>query len=182
MQPFITDILRRAGVYVQSSYNDTLHDYEEWRWLVIEYVWYALKRYDGERGVQPMTFLYKSTMGYVWKELRDHRRPGGVRVMRGDAGTPTVQSLDEPRGREENLSLYESIPDRDDYPDSEFVLDITELLATLRKHHRTIILGYLAGMTQQEIAGRIGVSQVQVSRVVRRFGERWQQSRHYRPT
>ncbi len=81
-----------------------------------------------------------------------------------------VQSLDEPvKGEENDLSLYEVIPNIE-HIDLNTLIALKEELVKLKETELLIIVGrYFEGLTQTEIANKIGVNQVQVSRMEKKI-------------
>lgn len=84
-----------------------------------------------------------------------------------DAYRPT--SLDRPAGEDESTSLVDLLGTTD--PDLAHRLDamtVSDLLATLDERERRIVeLRFYEGLSQSEIAERVGLSQMHVSRLLR---------------
>lgn len=86
----------------------------------------------------------------------------------GGAYRPT--SLDAPRGGTESMSLQSRIGTEDTgFELAEHRLIVEELLATLPEREQTIVrLRFFEDMGQAEIAERVGISQMHVSRLLAR--------------
>lgn len=171
MAAFITHILRRAGV--ASQFDDPLFDREEWRHLAVMFTWQALRTYDETR-TMPLTYLYAYVTGWLRRELRDRTFAAGIRIPRGQPRTVGVTSWEHmvavtDEGSPVTLANLLAAPDP--FPDVEFLVDVTGVLSRLSPQHRLIILGYLTGMTQRELGTWAGMSQVQISRILRRFAK-----------
>ncbi|WP_370327083.1 sigma-70 family RNA polymerase sigma factor [Euzebya sp.] len=84
------------------------------------------------------------------------------------AGAYTSDSLDVPVG-EDGAELGDLIPDEQPTTDRELLMDVYEAIRDLPDRQRRIVyLSYFRGLTQREIAKRVGCSQMHVSRLLRR--------------
>jgi RNA polymerase sigma-B factor len=78
-------------------------------------------------------------------------------------------SLDAPAGEPGAVALSEFIPDPEPRHDLEDLILLPELIARLPTDERqAVLLYFFAGLRQQEIADRIGHSQMHVSRLLKR--------------
>ena len=79
-------------------------------------------------------------------------------------------SLDAPARDEEEMSLSAELGEEDQgLIDSEHRVTLSPLIAQFPPRERTILhLRFFEGMTQSEIAGRLGISQMHVSRLLAR--------------
>ncbi len=79
-------------------------------------------------------------------------------------------SLDAPSGNEEEGSLATQLGEEDQaLVDSEHRVALSPLIARFPPRERTILhLRFFEGLTQSEIAGRLGISQMHVSRLLAR--------------
>ena len=79
-------------------------------------------------------------------------------------------SLDAPAGGDEDASLSSQLGSEDqNLIDSEHRVTLSPLIAQFPARERTILhLRFFEGLTQSEIAGRLGISQMHVSRLLAR--------------
>jgi len=79
-------------------------------------------------------------------------------------------SLDAPSGNDDEMSLSAELGAEDQgLIDSEHRVTLSPLIAQFPARERTILhLRFFEGMTQSEIAGRLGISQMHVSRLLAR--------------
>ena len=79
-------------------------------------------------------------------------------------------SLDAPSGNDDELSLSAELGSEDQaLIDSEHRVTLSPLIAQFPPRERTILhLRFFEGLTQSEIAGRLGISQMHVSRLLAR--------------
>ncbi|HEX2047859.1 MAG TPA: RNA polymerase sigma factor SigF [Acidimicrobiales bacterium] len=79
-------------------------------------------------------------------------------------------SLDAPSGNEDEMTLSAELGAEDQgLIDSEHRVTLSPLIAQFPPRERTILhLRFFEGMTQSEIAGRLGISQMHVSRLLAR--------------
>jgi RNA polymerase sigma-B factor len=79
-------------------------------------------------------------------------------------------SLDAPTGGDEDASLSSQLGSEDqNLIDSEHRVTLSPLIAQFPPRERTILhLRFFEGLTQSEIAGRLGISQMHVSRLLAR--------------
>jgi RNA polymerase sigma-B factor len=89
------------------------------------------------------------------------------------AQTRTAPSLDQPAGEDGEAVLGDFVVDRRHTEELEDLLVLPQLLARLPERERKIILlRYVEELTQDEIAARMHMSQMHVSRLLRRAIER----------
>ncbi|HZD72799.1 MAG TPA: sigma-70 family RNA polymerase sigma factor [Actinomycetota bacterium] len=131
----------------------------------------ALHRYDPDRGapfgayaVRYMTGEVKRYLGDTCWPLHITRPVETLGALRGRAPV----SLDQPADQEAT-SLGELLPAPPDELEPEDRLLLAELLRTLPAlQRRAVVLYYFGQLTQRETATRLGCSQMQVSRLLRR--------------
>lgn len=136
------------------------------------------------RGMQERTVAVQATVTRLGKELG--RSPAAAEVAR-DLGLPEEQVLEamEAALAYDALSLEAPRPGGDEAGDAVFGdtigevdgrYELVELAATIapalrdldERDRRILRMRFLEDLTQSEIAGRIGVSQMHVSRLIRR--------------
>jgi RNA polymerase sigma-B factor len=89
------------------------------------------------------------------------------------AQTRTAPSLDQPAGEDGDAVLGDFVTARGPAEEPENLIVLPELVAKLPERERTVVrMRYLDELTQDEIAARVGVSQMHVSRLLRRALER----------
>ncbi|GAB2689775.1 SigB/SigF/SigG family RNA polymerase sigma factor [Thalassiella azotivora] len=125
----------------------------------------------------------RSTVGQVVQELTQTlgRAPTVREIAERAASTPeqvtealvaasaySSDSLDAPVGRRDDVSLGDTLPEPDDDLDGvEDRVALAPLLAALPPRDRHVLaLRFYRGLTQSEIAEDIGVTQMQVSRII----------------
>lgn len=162
----------------------------------------AAKRFDPDRGFEFSTYAVPIIQGSIWLHLRADRP---IHVGRGTwelSEKIKRQGLDDElpeaiaeqlgctvnqakrakhfarvvlvsgdREISEDMTIYELIASYQDYS-SDVVHDF---LQTLTKRDREIVLCRMDGMTQEEIAVKVGLTQPLVSRCIRKIGEKWRQ-------
>jgi RNA polymerase sigma-B factor len=89
------------------------------------------------------------------------------------AQTRSAPSLDQPAGEEGEAVLGDFVVDRRHREELEDLLVLPQLIGRLPERERQIVLlRYVEELTQDEIAARMGISQMHVSRLLRRAIER----------
>jgi RNA polymerase sigma-B factor len=89
------------------------------------------------------------------------------------AQTRTAPSLDQPAGEDGDAVLGDFVADPIVHEEVENLLVLPELLARLPERERDIVrMRYQDELTQDEIAAKVGISQMHVSRLLRRAIER----------
>jgi RNA polymerase sigma-B factor len=89
------------------------------------------------------------------------------------AQTRSAPSLDQPAGDEGDAVLGDFVTDRSPGEEPENLIVLPELVQRLPRREREIIrMRYVEELTQDEIAARIGISQMHVSRLLRRALDR----------
>jgi RNA polymerase sigma-B factor len=132
---------------------------------------HAIERFDPDRGRDLAAFAVPTIVGEIRHHLRD--RATVVRIPRGcpdsGAGLPvSLPTSDETGGR-----LGRAVAIDAPYGSSEDRLTLVSGLRTLAPRDRRIMhLRFFAGLSQDEIASQVGLSQVQVSRLIRASLER----------
>ncbi len=115
----------------------------------------AARRYDAARGVPFAAYAVPLVLGAIRHHLRDHGA-----VLRGPRGgrRPVVDELDD------GSTLAAGPPAA--YDLVELRLALLPALDLLPAQERDVLaLRFLAGLTQDSVAERVGISQAQVSRV-----------------
>jgi len=93
------------------------------------------------------------------------------------AQTRSAPSLDQPAGDDGDAVLGDFVADRGHHEEPENLLVLPDLLARLPERERQIIrMRYQDELTQDEIAAKVGISQMHVSRLLRRAIERMRSS------
>ena len=108
------------------------------------------------------------TSGYRCPEL--NRAVGGVKNsqhMRGEAADIHLPSVEKGKEYLAFLKTLPAVDDQEEWLDKMLLRGAIESLSERDK--RIIVLRYFRDMTQSEVAERIGVSQVQVSRIESRI-------------
>jgi RNA polymerase sigma-B factor len=89
------------------------------------------------------------------------------------AQTRSAPSLDQPAGDEGDAVLGDFVMDTSAREEVENLLILPELIGRLpERERRIVLLRYIDELTQDEIAERLGISQMHVSRLLRRALER----------
>ncbi|HKE97317.1 MAG TPA: SigB/SigF/SigG family RNA polymerase sigma factor [Actinomycetes bacterium] len=108
-------------------------------------------------------------------ELAEHLGTSEEEVLEAIevAQTRSAPSLDQPAGDEGDAVLGDFVTDHSPGEEPENLIVLPELVQRLPERERAIIrMRYVEELTQDEIAVRIGVSQMHVSRLLRRALER----------
>ena len=124
---------------------------------------HAIERFDLDRRGDLAPYAVPTILGEITHHLRD--RGSIVRIPRRRVASPPVAlaSYDEMDAR-----LGDSIATETPYDSSEDRLTLVASLRRLTVRERRIMhMRFFAGMSQEEIARREGISQVQVSRLIR---------------
>lgn len=69
----------------------------------------------------------------------------------------------------DSITIGDTLSSRDDHT----VMFVNDFLDTLSEKDQTVIQGVMEGLTQSAIAEQIGVTQVQVSRILKKIGEKY---------
>jgi RNA polymerase sigma-B factor len=89
------------------------------------------------------------------------------------AQTRSAPSLDQPAGEEGDAVLGDFVVDNSPHEEVENLLILPQLVGRLPERERHIVvLRYVDELTQDQIAERLGISQMHVSRLLRRALER----------
>jgi RNA polymerase sigma-B factor len=89
------------------------------------------------------------------------------------AQTRFAPSLDQPAGEDGDAVLGDFVPEQDGGEEPEDLLVLPELVAKLPERERVIVrLRYVEELSQDQIAARVGISQMHVSRLLRKALER----------
>jgi RNA polymerase sigma-B factor len=89
------------------------------------------------------------------------------------AQTRSAPSLDQPAGEDGDAVLGDFVTDGGAHEEPENLLILPELVNKLPERERDIVrMRYLEELTQDEIAARVGISQMHVSRLLRRAIDR----------
>jgi RNA polymerase sigma-B factor len=128
---------------------------------------HAIERFDPDRGRDLAGFAVPTISGEIRHHLRD--RAAVVRVPRRYANSAPRAMIPLSSSDETRAALACDAP----YDASEERLTLITCLRTLTLRERRIMhLRFFAGLTQEEIARHLGLSQVQVSRLIRASLER----------
>jgi RNA polymerase sigma-B factor len=121
------------------------------------------RRLQHETGASP-------TVDHIARELDED--PSDVAEALAAEGCFSPTSLDEPRG-EGSANLLDLIPAEDEDRDRDRVEARVILRPALRRlasrDQRILVMRFFEGRTQQEIADELGISQMQVSRLLARI-------------
>jgi RNA polymerase sigma-B factor len=125
----------------------------------------AIDRFDPARGSDLVSFAVPTITGEIKRHLRD--RSAIVRVPRSVGGyAPPPLSLSVAEG--ESVERDAALVVEGEFEMSEERLLLAAGFRTLAERERRILhLRFFAGLSQQEIASQIGISQIQVSRLIR---------------
>jgi RNA polymerase sigma-B factor len=117
---------------------------------------------EQETGTSPDVATLAAAMGEPAAEVEEALAAGGCF---------RPASLDRPLGPESTTTIGETIPDADDgYEAAEARAMLGRAMRRLERRDRRILqLRFFDGLTQQEIGEEIGVTQMQVSRLLNRI-------------
>lgn len=140
------------------------------------------------RRQQEVAALVRQTVDEMMLELTRPPRPDevahrlgldvdAVLVALDAAASYNAASLDQPRSAREQRSLESYLAsDEASFSATETNLVVEKLLDSLPERERTILLYRLRdGLSQQEIGERVGLSQMHVSRLIRRSLQRFRE-------
>jgi RNA polymerase sigma-B factor len=108
-------------------------------------------------------------------ELAEHLQASEEEVLEAleVAQTRSAPSLDQPAGEDGDAVLGDFVTDRTPTEEAENLIVLPELVARLPEREQQIIrMRYVEELTQDEIAASIGISQMHVSRLLRRAIDR----------
>jgi RNA polymerase sigma-B factor len=108
-------------------------------------------------------------------ELADHLGVSVEEVLEAIevAQTRSAPSLDQPAGEDGEAVLGDFVVDRRHHEELEDLMVLPELVGRLpERERRIVLLRYVEELTQDEIAARMQISQMHVSRLLRRAIER----------
>ena len=108
-------------------------------------------------------------------ELAEHLEVGEEEVLEAIevAQTRSAPSLDQPAGEDGEAVLGDFVVDKRHREELEDLLVLPELIGRLpERERRIVLLRYVEELTQDEIAARMQISQMHVSRLLRRAIER----------
>ncbi len=132
----------------------------------------AIERFDPERGRDFVSFAAPTIAGEIRHHLRD--RAAVIRIPRRLAGTTTaptslsVTSTDDASATVDGALATDGIYDSSD----DRLMLAAGFRALASRERRIMHLRFFAGLSQDEIAREVGISQVQVSRLIRSSLER----------
>jgi RNA polymerase sigma-B factor len=132
---------------------------------------HAIERFDPARGRDLAGFAVPTIAGEIRHHLRDRARV--VRIPRRYVDSPGARPEIPLTSDETDPRLGPAMATDAPYASSEDRLTLVAGLRMLAVRERRIMhLRYFAGLSQNEIACQVGLSQVQVSRVIRASLER----------
>jgi RNA polymerase sigma-B factor len=132
----------------------------------------AIDRFDPDRGGDFASFAVPTITGEIRHHLRDRaavvripRRQAALRASRAAVSLSIPEEIDARLGRATAADgAYDATEDR--------LLLVAGLRTLAARERRIMHLRFFAGLSQGEIAREVGVSQVQVSRLIRASLER----------
>ena len=149
----------------------------------------AIDRFDLDRGVELTTYATPNIIGEIKRHFRD--KGWSVRVPRGLqelnvqlsrlveqltvqlSRSPTIPELSKAAGVEEEEVLESLGTEEHEYEVSEDRAILAPGFRVLDERERTILhLRFFKGLTQSQIAQQVGISQMHVSRLIRRSLEK----------
>ena len=182
--------------HLAARYHAPGHSYDDVFQVACLALVKAVDRFEPDRGVAFSTYAVPTVVGEIKRYFRDQTwdvhvgrdlRERAVRAMRALPETADIDalraaaayraiSLDAPQrgGDEGALTLAETIGDDDDrLATAEQRADLSGLVACLTPREQAVLrLRFERDLTQLEIAGVLGISQLQVSRILRGALER----------
>lgn len=124
-------------------------------------LWKACKLYNPEKNIQFSTFavtlIYNGMLEFVSRKLEKHTNNISLEEI------ITVNKDGKP------CSLQNKLTIKDDYNDIELRIILRDCFEKLSKEDQKIVLLFWQGYTQREIAVRVGLTQVSVSRRLKKF-------------
>jgi RNA polymerase sigma-B factor len=108
-------------------------------------------------------------------ELAEHLNASEEEILEAIevAQTRFAPSLDQPAGEDGDAVLGDFVPEQDGGEEPEDLLVLPDLVAKLPERERMIVrLRYVDELSQDQIAARVGISQMHVSRLLRKALER----------
>ena len=173
MDGYVEQMLKRAKIPFE--YADPLHDYDEWRWIVIGFTWEAIQRYRPEKG-QPLSFLYQWVGGRLRREMSG-RQPGGIhkphyiyRML--DIPISYLEAVVGRDERGEPTTLAEFLADPHTataLDDRLWLMDVWRLLQRETPRDRLLFLGRASGINQKVLAQHVGLTHQAVSLITLRI-------------
>lgn len=155
--------------------NKRYMEYDDLLQIAREALWWVCNRFDESRGLKFSTFavhvimqrIKKHTMykGHLVHIPRDGRKPERAELMKKGIET---SYFSDPIHTAEGRTIEDLMSARDNVAESIKWLYLEQLLATLTERERKIITMALLSKTQREIGEEIGVSQVHVSRTMKK--------------
>jgi RNA polymerase sigma-B factor len=136
---------------------------------------HAIDRFDPDRGDDFFRFAVPTITGEIRHHLRDRasviRTPRGGGAEKRWVGEPRRVSLSTDGGTGAGLEAALTL-DRTFEPSDDRLLLAAAFRALRARERRILHLRFFAGLSQDEIAREVGLSQVQVSRLIRSSLER----------
>ncbi len=131
---------------------------------IAKIIYDEISNYEKENGSSPSISVLSEKTGF-----------GEEEIIFALNSCDCVKSLDEMICNENEASLIDKIPDKNCLSENEIVerMMLENALSLLKPKERQVItLRYFKGLTQTEVSKKIGVSQVQVSRIEKKVLER----------
>ncbi|MFD1953767.1 sigma-70 family RNA polymerase sigma factor [Paenibacillus thailandensis] len=130
----------------------------------------AIRRFDPSLGLAFSTYAVPCILGKINNYRRDNRPFKGSQATK--KLSPKVLSLDYVMLQDEGrpVTLKDTIPVEDDT--SQF--DLQMFVESLDNREKQIVNLRLNGMNQQSVSRQIGVTQVQISRMLKRISAKYQ--------
>lgn len=140
---------------------------EDYTQIAMLGLWKACLTYDESKGCEFSTYACTVIWNAVVYSLRNERSRG--------KDTAVISSIDAPLSDTSNSDEFSSLLDIVADPEDMYALiDLKDALERLEMNSRSreVFSLYMSGLTQIEIGKRIGISQPQVSRDIKRIQER----------
>lgn len=122
----------------------------------------SVKRYDSSKGVAFSTYCYNAMSMKLQEEYRRKKRKGNFDV--------TVLSLNVPIfGDDSSIQFQDMVPDENDFISYVDCLEtVRKAILQMERAERLVLFWHLKGRSQCDIGKKVGVSQAQVSKIIKR--------------
>lgn len=158
----------RLSYHVLSKHFPAQYPSEDYKQIAMLYLWIACLSFDESKGYKFSTYACTVMWNGIVQALRKER-------IRGGKDTVVLSSLDAPLSNTSKSEEFSNILDIMADPEDMYALiDLKDALEKLEMSDRAreILSLYMSGLTQIEISKRVGISQPQVSRDIKRIQER----------